>query len=95
MNLLDVRTYLEGQPQTEEEAHRDCQRLSIATVSAILVLPEGELDGVDGPGVVSGYHIYVTVAHKQYEGTGAVHGTEEKKLNGTGYDGAKRTVPYV
>jgi hypothetical protein len=64
-------------------------------MSAILVLPEGELDGVDGSGVVSSHHIDVTVAHHQYEGAGAVHGTEQEELDRAGYDGPEGTVPRM
>jgi hypothetical protein len=95
MKLLEAFSYLEGQPQAEEESHGDSQRLSIATMSAILVLPEGELDGVDGSGVVSSHHIDVTVAYQQYEGAGAIHGAEQKELNRAGHDGPKGTVARV
>jgi len=59
------------------------------------VLPEGQLDGIYRPGVVSGHHVDVTVANHEDEGAGAVHGTKKEELNRAGHSGNKGTAACV
>ena len=64
-------------------------------MSTVLVLPEGQLDGIYRPGVVSGYHVDVAVANQEDEGAGAVHGAKKEELNRAGHSGNKGTAACV